>query len=350
MNVAQLETATAARKSRFFHFRWLLFIWLGAVAALHAGTKSDLGAPVYLLFAAFLLSQGLLWALPLRHFEGLKVPNAIFLLDLNFVLLGVGISNQLHSELLMTLFLGIFMAALSKSMLQSLATTLVIISVYLSFKLRTPDGFHFNQPEQLLQLPFLFISCVHSSLLAQEASSELDARRVLSADKSRLSRQMNSSFAEIAHYCKDMSALVDALPFGAIMIDGGAKLRICNDIAEEVLGLDSGAVLGESLDGHPRLALLKPFLEKAVNEPLSDFMRVEFPEENGGSWNLNLGVYPVQEGGESRGLLLVLIPEGYDESLKAAMPKPMLLPDGAVPSLKKALGGLSLAELGLSYG
>ena len=259
MKRVQEDVLAQGRKSKFVHFRWLLFIWLGAVAAIHAGTKTELGAPIYVLFGAFVLSQAFLWALPLRYYEGLNVLNAIFLLDMNFVLLGFAISHQLQSELMLTLFLGTFMAALTKTLGQAVATTLVVISVYLSIKLRTPEGFNFNQPEQLLQLPFLFISCVHSSLLAQEASGELSARRTLEGDKHRLSRHMNSTFAEIAHYCKDMSALVDALPFGAIMLDAEGKVRVCNDIAEEVLGMDAGSILDGRLEAHPRLALLKPY-------------------------------------------------------------------------------------------
>src|SRR5882672_3026963 len=101
MTTPQIEDLTKARKSKFVHFRWLLFIWLAAVTAIHAGTKTDLGTPMYGLFGAFILSQVLLWALPQKYYEGLNVLNAIFLLDLNFVLLGFGISNQLQPELLM---------------------------------------------------------------------------------------------------------------------------------------------------------------------------------------------------------------------------------------------------------
>ena len=351
-----MAEALKSRKAKFVHFRWLLFMWLGAVAALHSGTRTELGGGVYGLFLLFVVSQAVLWALPPRFYDGMKVLNAIFLLDLNFVLLGFWVSNQLQPELMITLFLGTFMAALSKSLAQSLATTGVILSVYVGFKLRTPEGFDFSKPDQLLQLPFLFISAVHSSLLASEAASELSARQILTRDKSRISTHMNSTLTEIARHCKDMSALVDALPFGAIMLDSDARMRVCNDIAEEVLGIDSASLLDGPLDNHPRLALLRPYLEKALSDPLSDFLSVEFPGEDGGTWTMNLGVYPVREGEANRGLLLVLIPQGYGAALQQALPKPLVLPTEALPILQAmprqlpVLAGLSLGDLGLSYG
>jgi PAS domain-containing protein len=356
----QIETVLKDRKTKFVNFRWLLFIWLGAVAALKVGTPADLSASAYLLLGLFLASQMALNTLPSRYFDGMKILNAIFLLDMNFVLAGFWAFNMLQGELLIMLFLGTFMAALSKNLLQSVATTAVIIGVYLGFKMRTPEGFDFSQPGQLLQLPFLFITSMHSTLLAQEAASDVSARQVLQADKSRLSRHMNDTFSEIAHYCKDMSALVDALPFGAIMLDADAKMRVCNDIAEEVLGIDSANLLAGTLDGHARLKLLKPYLEKAAAEPLADFMEVEFPGEGSGSWSLNLGVYPVREGEINRGLLIVLIPRGYGDAIKEAMPKPLVMPMEAEPVLRAmtpgklpplpVLAGMSLSELGMAFG
>jgi PAS domain-containing protein len=337
MKALQIEAALRDRKMKFANFRWLLFIWLGALAAIKVGTRAELGTEVYLLLGLFLASQFTLISLPTRYFEGLKILNAIFLLDLNFILAGIWVSNQLQPELLVALFLGVFMAALSKTLTQSLATTTVVLSLYVGFKMNTVGGFNLSESQQLLQLPFLFISSLHATLLAQEATKEVSARQILQADKSRISRQMNSTFAEIAHYCKDMSALVDALPFGAIMLDAENKIRVCNDIAEEVLGMDAASLLAETMDSHPRLALLKPYLEKAVNEPLCDFLSLEFPSEEGGSWNLNLGVYPVREGDDTRGLLMVLIPQGYGDRLKEALPKPLLLPDEAASVMRPML-------------
>lgn len=322
----KFETVLNDRKSRFVNFRWLLAFWLAALTYLSIQGHLNATAPAYAIVCFFVVSQFTLQALPTKYFDGIGILNAIFLLDVNFIIAGFWATNQLQPEMMVALFVGIFMAALSRSMAQSFATTAVILGIYIAFKLEQPGGIDFSQPEQLLQLPFLFIASLHSTMLAQEADNDLNARQVLQADKSRLSRHMNNTLSEIAHYCKDMSALVDALPFGAIMLDNEKRIRVCNDIAEEVLGIDSAPLLGATLDVDPSLMRLMPYLDKVDKEPLLDFVSAELPCDDGGSWSLNLGLYPVREGEIERGLLLVLIPTGYAEIIQKAMPKPHMLP------------------------
>ncbi len=176
-----------------------------------------------------------------------------------------------------------------------------------------------SSPAELLQLPFLFIASAHASLLAQEAGHELEARKTLEQGRAKMSRQVHNTFTEVASYCSDLAALVDALPVGAIMLDAQGQVRLCNDIAEEALDIESCQVINAELGQHPRLAFLKPYLDQASQEPMLDFMTIQVPDASGHGYPMGLGVYPVLgEDHAQRGVLIMLIPQGYRDSLKAA--------------------------------
>ena len=74
---------------------------------LHSQTANPGWAQAILL--ALVVSQAVLWSLPSKMFEGMRMIIAIFLMDLNLVLCGLWATGLMQADLVMVLFLGIFM-------------------------------------------------------------------------------------------------------------------------------------------------------------------------------------------------------------------------------------------------
>jgi hypothetical protein len=340
MNQEDILNHLKARRTNFVLFRWLLFIWLGALEAYKAGHGIPMDLKSELLLAGILLSQVLLAKIPLKYFEGLKVFYAIFLFDLNVILLGFWFTGQMQTDLVMALFLGIFAAALAKELKYSILAALVVAVFYVTLKSRTPEGFDFSQPEQLLRLPFLFIASIHSGLVAQEATAEAMVMRLLHSERQNLAGQLKSTFVEVAKFSHDVGALLDSLPFGMIMLDPQGQLTVFNDMAEFSFGLLRANVLGTTLKRHAALAALEPKIVKSMSNPEDDCQIIDIPFSEGQPWQMNMSTYPIVDGHDaSLGTLIVLTPLSYHESMSRqlenlkAQPKAEAAPLLSLPPL-----------------
>jgi hypothetical protein len=343
MNQEDILNHLKTRRTNFVLFRWLLFIWLGALEAYKAGHGIPLDMKSEMLMGVILLSQIVLAKLPLKYFEGLKVFYAIFLLDLNFILLGFWFTGQMQTDLVMALFLGMFVSALAKELKYSILAALVVAVFYMTLKSRTPEGFDFSQPEQLLRLPFLFIASIHSGLVAQEATAEATVMRLLHSERQNLAGQLKSTFVEVAKFSHDVGALLDSLPFGMIMLDPQGKLTVFNDMAEFTFGLLRANVVGSTLKRHAALAALEPKIVKSMSNPEDDCQIIDIPFSEGQPWQMNMSTYPILDEAEaSLGTLIVLTPLSYHESMSEQLErvksqaKAETLPEAAKPALPVA--------------
>ena len=304
-----------ARRRLFFNFRWLLFVWLGAVAAWRSLNDLPQEPALYAVMGALLASQAGLRLIPAVRFEGMRIFYAILLLDLLFTLLGVWSAGQLSEDLVTALFLGTFIAALSQKVGIAALGSLVLSAIYLTLKSRSAEGLDLGQTEQLLALPFLLITSLHSGLVAQEASRETQALRDLSKDRNALAAQLNGTFADVARYSREISLLLDAMPFGMIMLDQHGKVRFFNEMAEFVFGLRREQVARQPLASSAELGSLVALLNADPGVENLDFQLLEITNAEG-PLSVSVSTTPVQgmENGAS-GTLVMLFPIAYFETL-----------------------------------
>ncbi len=331
------------RKRTFFLFRWLLFIWLGADLVYHLQTHTVDQAWGEGLLLALSLSQAVLWFLPAKAFEGMRLVNALFLLDLNLILLGLWSLGLMRADLVMVLFLGIFMGALAERLSLSFSIALVLSLVYLGLRAQAGTAFNFGDGSDLLLLPFLFISCMHSGLLANETRAEILSRKMLVASKHLLSDQLKASFVEMAEIAQDMMALFDALPTAAIMIDRKGVVRICNHMAEYCFGIRRENILRRPLVGQASFSKLVQPLWKCMVKPSDDPSLVDMPPAEGSqAWQMKLNTFQVRNSdGSMLGVLALLSPLSFEEASGAGDPaaaRPAGLPDDILPARQAAQG------------
>ncbi|MGA2988130.1 MAG: hypothetical protein ABSG32_30485, partial [Terriglobia bacterium] len=110
------------RRTLFFQLRGLLAIVLLILMAYH---RTTVPASLWLLGTGLLLSDFLVWFLPLSWLEDPKLTYAVFIVDsgvLTIVLYGI---SGYESETLLLYYLTLFMATLGRDLGQSVAIAVV---------------------------------------------------------------------------------------------------------------------------------------------------------------------------------------------------------------------------------
>lgn len=315
MTDAQIHGHLAERRKLFFNFRWLLFVWLGAVAAWRSLEGLPLEPALFAVLGAMLATQAGLRLMPAAKFEGMAVFNAVFLLDLLFTLLGVWSADQLNADLVTALFLGTFIAAVGARTGVAALGALILGAVYVMLRTRTAEGFDFSQPEQLLALPFLFITSLHSGLLAGEATRDSLALKMLSQDSHALAMQLKGTFADVARYSRQISQLLDSLPFGVIMLGNEGQIRFFNEMSEFAFGVRREYVARQILSDCLELAPLNALLVGGRVETPTGFQILDI-HNSSDALSMSVSTYPVMNGeGEQEGSLVMLFPLSYFEAL-----------------------------------
>jgi hypothetical protein len=309
----------AIRKSHFLQFRWLLVIWAMAVLASGARDGGIGQTQAWILIGILAASQVLLWSLPFRFFEGMWLTNGLFLFDLNLIILCLHALGKLQSELMVALFLGIFISAMAQKVSLAMLIAAMVSAVYLGLEARTATGFDFSACNDcLVNLPFLLISSMHAGLLAQEAKAEALASKILKADKHLLASHMQVAFLESAEYALNMTLLLDNFNFALVMVDMKGTVKAFNTMAEYSFGLERIKALNSPLENVPALADLTAVFQKCLAESVEDDAVLKMPQNEGVPWFMNLRSLPLRNNdGQTVGVILMLTPTSFKESLPA---------------------------------
>jgi len=316
METANVLEHLKKRRQLFLHFRWLLFLWQGATFTVHHDALSENSALATGLISLMALSQLGLWKAPLKYFEGLKFFYAVFLFDMLVIMLNLLAQGQMQRDLVITLFLGTFISALTKDVKASALASLILATVFVGMKLGTPDDFHPEQAGQLLSLPFLLIASVHSGLLAQEAQIENDTMQLLAKDRGRLVQNLTHAFTEAARQNHGIAALFDSLPFGMLMLDKDGRVEFFNSMCEFMFGLRSKNVRGYALDELPALKCLQEPLLQTADKLDINFHFIAIPGEGSSPIHATLSAYNIEDGGQgSLGTLVLLMAQPYHQAV-----------------------------------
>ncbi|HXB96648.1 MAG TPA: PAS domain-containing protein [bacterium] len=314
MEQADVLESLRKRRSLLLNFRWLLFLWLAATQAVYNSQADSAGYATLLPLGLTLASQLVLWRLPLRQMEGLKVYYAVFVFDLMVILMNLQVAGHLHQELVIAFFLGIFCAALTRRVGGSFVAALALGAAYTAYRVRA-GGASWDSG-QLLDLPFLVIASIHSGLVAQEAENETAARHRLLADNGALTRKLRNNFFESFRFNQDIKALLDTLPFAMVMLDKSKGVRFFNAGAELVFGIRRKNVLGSLLAQAPELASLNEAVTRQEENAEGGFEWVDVRPKEGDPMRMILGSYFVApEDGAPVGTLLILMPFPYHQAM-----------------------------------
>lgn len=307
----------AKRREFIVSFRWLLILWLSASILVRSGAGQDIGYPALWLLGGLGASQALFWNLPLRLYEGIKVFYAVFLLDLLVILSNLALTGSLNRELLIALFLGTFIAALTRKVASTCLAALVLSVIYFSMKSEDAGGFNMQSSQQLLDLPFLLIASIHSGLVAQEADTESGLVRAASAESHVMELKFKETFLEAATFNRNIKAMLDALPYGVIMLDKMGAIKFFNVTSELVFGVSRDAALGSLVAVHANFASLNAVLRRGAKRD-GEFQMLSVPDLDGAPSQIVLSQYRMEdEQSNFAGTLLLLAPVPFYQSVAA---------------------------------
>ncbi|HXB97802.1 MAG TPA: hypothetical protein VNZ54_07085 [bacterium] len=247
----------------FLRLRWFLGLWIGVTLGLFYGGRGWLDYSSVALVALFLVSQLVLWKLPATWFRGLQLHTAVFLLDLFFSIATLLLTDLASPALLATLFLSIFICALVKRLSLGALVGLVATGVYVAFKTQGPDGFSLHDPRQLLDVPFIFLSSLHTAIIVSEATFRQDVAEALDADNQTLSKKLGNAASELKARVRFINSAFDAVPAPALVVDGDGMLRSFNTRAEELFSARRMTVLDKPLKDIGFLEPLRLILRNA---------------------------------------------------------------------------------------
>ncbi|HTB34932.1 MAG TPA: PAS domain-containing protein [bacterium] len=247
----------------FLRLRWFLGLWIGVTLGLFYGGRGWLDYSSLGLVALFLGSQLVLWKLPPTWFRGLQLHTAVFLLDLFFSIATLLLTDLASPALLATLFLSIFICALVKRLSLGALVGVVATGVYLAFKTQGPDGFTVHDPRQLLDVPFIFLSSLHTAIIVSEATFRQDVSEALDADNQTLSKKLGNTASELKNRIRFINSAFDAVPAPALVVDGDGLLRSFNTRAEDLFNAKRMSVLDKPLKDISFLEPLRQILRSA---------------------------------------------------------------------------------------
>jgi PAS domain-containing protein len=324
--VPRLTQWAGQRKKFFFKFRWTLLAWLAAdmIWGLHGGRTVIAHQTLVLgsVFGLMALSQVGLWYLPDASFEGLAFFYVIFLFDLNVVLAVLWAQGLIESGMVIALFFGVLVGALAKDVGVSALVSVAIGAVFLAYQFKFPGGlFNLDRTENLMLVPVLFITSVHSGLLAQEAVQALQQRKAVEAHLDEMTGKLNLSFDELAKAASRTYSIFDALPFGIVLVDPDEHVQFYNSAAESHCGAPRAQVLNARIQRLGSLGFLKPALDRCLETGHSETHLMK--AEGGNRTPVNVVTLQVKgSGGQVLGAMAVLVPSDWQAPKPHGVPPP----------------------------
>jgi PAS domain-containing protein len=244
--------------------RWVLFIWMAGVIYLHLLPEDFVfGAVLLVMFAVTQLAAT---ALKNRIKKTVYLHNAVFLMDINFVLAALWTTGQLSSELSIAFFLTLFAAALAKKTSFSFIIAGVIAAIYLYLNSGKAEIWGWEQAKRLAEMPFIFVMALHASVLAEKSIQQAAENKSLWQAKTKLTEKCQSRNRQLVTEEHLMSQLLDTMGQPVLLLDQNQNVQGFSREATELFGLNAFDVLGLPLGQFDSLKELQVYLGDTVNE------------------------------------------------------------------------------------
>ncbi|MFP4466197.1 MAG: hypothetical protein ACLFP1_04025 [Candidatus Goldiibacteriota bacterium] len=200
-----------------------------------------------------------------EKFLNLKMHYLIFITDLSLIILCVHIFTVVKIDFVIAIFLTVFISALASSVKLSIATAVVVNTIYLYIVFLNRAGAeNFLESQAILNIPFIFIVALHSSFLAEQAALEVRQKISLEKMNTFLKKEIKGKDKEISAVQKFTEELCDSFAGAVIILNIKGFVKIFNDTAEKTLNIKASRVLEKSLSEIPIGAELKDIILKPV--------------------------------------------------------------------------------------
>jgi len=190
---------------------------------------------VFFYIAVVIISNIFFGLLPEKMYEGMKLHYIIFVLDIILISFGAYWLAGLTFNMLMVIFLTLFMAAIGQSVGLSVAIAAVTTLVYFFIRSSGNDaGFAgFMQEREILNVPFIFIVSLHASFLAEKANEEIEEKKKMKKAYGELSEKLKDSHEDLEGMLEFHTRVYDSLKDGFIIMDASGVIKIFNCYARQ---------------------------------------------------------------------------------------------------------------------
>lgn len=234
-----MQESVQQTKRSITYIRALLTLIIILLGIYNFGGLIESSGFVFFYIAVVLISNVFFALLPEKMYEGMKLHYIIFVLDIILVSFGAYWLAGLTFNMLMVIFLALFMAAIGQSVGLSVAIAAVTTLVYFFIRSSGNDaGFAgFMQEKEILNIPFIFIVSLHASFLAEKANEETAEKKKMKKAYGELSEKLKNTHEDLEGMLEFHLRVYDALKYGFIIMDASGIIRVFNVKAEEIFAM-----------------------------------------------------------------------------------------------------------------
>ncbi len=202
-----------------------------------------------------------------ESWERVRLQYIVFAFDLALILSALFLCDRLETELLLSLFLTLFISALSRSLRNSALVAVAIIVLYLY-------RIYWVKPDFSPWDPFVFLSCtlllvvaLHSGFLAFRTVEEESKLVELAKRMNLLDQQVKDNQTAAFEHAATLKKVLDSLPLGAIAVSRGGDILFLNQPAVNVLDVNPKSLLNGPLS-NPILGVLGARMAEAIHQKI----------------------------------------------------------------------------------
>lgn len=237
-----LHPVTPHVKKNIFLIRLILGLILGCLAFFylqgHQTQKPAVLGYTVLLLLSFLAFH--FW--DEERFQSVRFQYIVFSMDLAFLLGALYLFEGFDTNLLIMIFLTLFISALSQSIGRSLAVAVMVTAVYVYLLyLKNPD-FNYLDPFFLLSCALIFVVSIHSGYLAYRTVQEEKDMLRLAQKIEVLSEKVQRGDQATLEYAGLLKNVLDGLPLGAMAVSVEGFVIFANSKVSKMLELNPRAL------------------------------------------------------------------------------------------------------------
>jgi PAS domain-containing protein len=233
-----LQQATPQTKKNIFLIRLLLAVTMFCYAFffLQAHLDQLLTVIVYCLgltatfFPFYFLGEDV--------FHKVRFQYIVFSMDLVILLGGLYLFNHLESNLLILIFLTLFMSALSQSVGRSIFVAMAVVALYVYLVYYKSDVFNYMDPNLLISCVLLFVVSIHAGYLAYRTVQDESETLELVRRANLLSEKVKEGNQLAIEYAATLKNVMDTLPIGALAVSIEGYVFFVNARVGKILDLN----------------------------------------------------------------------------------------------------------------
>lgn len=234
-------------KRNLLYIRLILGVVLGVFMVYRFQAPAPNVLFLSLLSAALLLSfTPFLW---IKEEAWCKVAPqyAVFFGDLLLILATLYLTGRMETELLLSIFLALFISALSRSVAHSLVVALALIGLYSYHAYLLRPELDFTDPFLLLSFTLILVVAIEAGYLAYRVVQEEEELVSMARKMQALNQQVHEGNQVALEYAGTLKNVLDSFPLGAIAVSRQGEILFFNQTAGKLLDVNPKALLNISI-------------------------------------------------------------------------------------------------------